>query len=102
MDEKRAVLRRRTYMAAQFSSHDGIAWSEGVVRNFSEAGALIEVTGSPLPDALQVAIPVAGLRTQARVAWRDGARAGLQFLRPPAPAALRAPKATPYDDRPDY
>jgi len=102
MDEKRAVLRRRTYLAAQLSSRDGIAWSEGVVRNLSEAGALIEARGAPLPESLDVAIPLAGVRTPARVAWRHGVLAGLQFQRPPAPLAPPKPIASPYDDDPNY
>ena len=102
MDEKRVVLRRRTYLTAQVSSRDGIAWSQGVVRNLSEVGALIEMQGAPLPDVLDIAIPMAGLRTPARVAWRDGGRAGLQFQRPPAPVAPSRPFASPYDDDPNY
>jgi hypothetical protein len=102
LDEKRAVLRRRTYFAAKLSSHDGIAWSEGVVRNLSETGALIEALNSPIPDVLDIAIPMAGVRARARVAWRSGARAGLQFQRPPGRADPPPPVACRRDDDPNY
>ena len=100
MDEKRAVLRRRTYYAAQLSCRNGIAWSDAVVRNLSDAGALIEAPNSPIPDMLDMVIPMAGVRTAARVAWRGEGRAGLQFER--TRAAPQRPNADISDGDPNY
>lgn len=102
MDQKRAGLRRRTYYAARLSCHNGIAWSEGVVRNLSDAGALVETQNAPVPDVLDIAIPMAGLRVRARVAWRGQGRAGLQFQRLPGHDVLRPPSARRREDDPNY
>jgi hypothetical protein len=102
MDERRAVLRRRTYFAAQLSSQDGIVWSDGVVRNLTPGGAMIEALNAPIPDALDIVIPMAGVRARARVTWRADDRAGVQFQ--PAAAARPAPesRARRYRDDPNY
>ncbi len=102
MDEKRNVLRRRTYLAAQLSSRDGIAWAQAVVRNLSDSGALIEALDAPLPDALDIAVPMAGLRRRARVAWRGEGRAGLHFEAPAGRVATAQPAGRRPGDDPNY
>jgi hypothetical protein len=102
MDEKRAVSRRRTYLEAQLSSQDGIAWAQGVVRNLSDAGALIESANASIPDTLNLSIPQTGLRTRARVAWRHADRTGLRFDAPPVRVAAPKSIASPYDDDANY
>lgn len=102
MDEKRAVLRRRTYHDARLSSQDGIAWANGVVRNLSEGGALVESVSGSIPDTLDIQLPQSGFRSRARVVWRKGPRAGLRFEAPPVRVVATIPLATPYDDDPNY
>ena len=102
MNEKRAVLRRRTYHEARLSSQDGIAWAHGVVRNLSEGGALVDSVSGPIPDALDIQLPQTGFRSRARVVWREGPRAGLQFEASPVRVVAPPPLATPYDDDPNY
>jgi hypothetical protein len=98
MDEKRAVLRRRTYFQARLSSRDGIGWTHAVVRNLSDRGALIEAVNQPIPEEAELSIAQTGLRARAHVAWRDGFRAGLSL----APSTAPRPAARLPDDDPNY
>jgi hypothetical protein len=98
MEEKRAVLRRRTYLQARLSSRDGIGWTHAVVRNLSDKGALIEAANQPIPEEAELSIAQTGLRARAQVAWRHGFRAGLRL----APATAPRPVARLPDDDPNY
>ena len=101
MEDKRSVSRRRTYLTAQVASRDGIGLASGLVRNLSASGAMIEGLSASCPEMLALSIPAAGLRRDARVVWRAGARFGVQFRAEVAVAEPRR-RATPYDDDPNY
>lgn len=72
------------------------------MRNLSDCGALIEAPGAPIPDTIDIAIPMAGVRARARVAWRGEGRAGLLFQRPAARDAPPSKTLRRLADDPNY
>jgi hypothetical protein len=79
MQERRAVLRRRTFLKGVLAFNNGNSSEDCLVRDLTETGALIE---APHPNALlqfDLVIASKSLRRPARVAWRSGVRLGLDF-----------------------
>ena len=96
MTERRAVPRQRTFLQAVLSFQNGTASEDGVVRNLSERGALIELPYPNAPETFELLVPARGLRAAARVAWRSGARFGLALE--PIAAAKPAKRPGPRDE----
>ena len=66
--------RRRVILPALVRSDGG--WGNASILNISSRGFLIRAS-RPIPKGSKVEVRHAGLIIQARVVWRDGARAGL-------------------------
>ena len=67
-------LRRRVILPALVRSDGG--WGNASILNISSRGFLIQAS-RPTPKGSKVELRHGGLVIQARVVWRDGARAGL-------------------------
>lgn len=76
MEEHRSIPRRRVLKAATISFHGGAI--SCAVRNFSEHGALLDVT-SPIgiPDTFSLVME--GGSRHCRVVWRKEKRIGVRF-----------------------
>jgi hypothetical protein len=79
MQERRAVSRRRTFLKGVLTFNNGNSSEDCLVRDLTEAGALIELPHPEAPGSFDLLIPSKSLRASARVAWRVGGRFGLNF-----------------------
>ena len=79
MQERRAVSRRRTFLKGVLTFNNGNSSEDCLVRDLTEAGALIEQPHPEAPGSFDLLIPSKTLRTSARIAWRVGGRFGLLF-----------------------
>jgi hypothetical protein len=96
MTERRAVARQRCFLQGVLSFQNGTASEDGIVRNLSERGALIELPYPNAPERFDLLAPARGLRAAARVVWRIGARYGLALE--PIAAAKPAARPGPRDE----
>lgn len=77
--ERRAALRRRVFRGATLSFNKGYGALEGVVRNESECGAMLNFgETSAVPSEFDLAVKGAMPRS-ARVRWRDRTHVGVEF-----------------------
>lgn len=77
--ERRAVTRRRVLKGATLSFNNGYGALEGLVRNESERGVLLNFgETSAVPSSFDLTVNGAAARS-ARVKWRDMTRVGVEF-----------------------
>ncbi|MDO8876793.1 MAG: PilZ domain-containing protein [Pseudolabrys sp.] len=78
--ERRSAQRKRTLKSGTIS-FDRAAGFDCVVRNLSEAGAMLEVE-SPLgiPDNFTLVIKPENSKHTCRVIWRTAKKIGVQFI----------------------
>jgi hypothetical protein len=81
MQERRAISRRRTFLKGVLTFNNGNSSEDCLVRDLTEAGALIELPHPEAPENFDLLIPSKSLRASAHVAWRVGGRFGLDFAR---------------------
>jgi PilZ domain len=74
--DRRHAPRRKMLKTARVCWHNG-AWTECVVRNLSEKGAQLEISG-PVPETFDLVIPNQ-LAGPCSVVWRQGNRVGIKF-----------------------
>jgi hypothetical protein len=79
MQERRTVSRRRTFLKGVLAYSNGTLSKDCLVRDLTEAGALIELPHPEAPGNFVLLIPSKTLRAPARIAWRAGGRFGLRF-----------------------
>lgn len=93
MLERRKTTRTRSYLGGRMSFHHRSCRMDCLVRNVSEAGALLvfSETGT-VPDRFEVTIARKQRTFPARMIWRRGDRAGVSFL--PEPQANVVPLET--------
>ena len=91
MSERRQSSRQRTYLGGR-ASCDKLATSDAcLVRERSEGGARLELSGSTLmPNAFDLTLRDSGETRRVRVVWRDGRRLGVAFEAAAAPIAPEA------------
>jgi len=97
MQEKRSVLRQRTFLKGVLSFHNGNSSEDCLVRDLSERGAQIELPHPLAPHGFDLLIPARALRARACVVWTNGVRRGLRFESADM-ADARARRAAPQDD----
>ena len=83
MQERRAVARHRTFLKGVLAFNNGNSSEDCLVRDLTEAGALIELPHPRAPPGFDLLVPSKGLRKRARIVWRTGGRLGVSFT--PAP-----------------
>jgi hypothetical protein len=77
--ERRATLRRRALKGATLSFNRGYGALEGVVRNESERGAMLNFgETSAVPSEFDLTVKGSSPRS-VRVRWRDMTRVGVEF-----------------------
>ncbi len=80
MDDKRISRRQRTFKGGAVSTPSGII--DCVIRNLSDAGALLEFSGSlAVPDTFFLIIKPELVNRACKVAWRAERRIGVRFTR---------------------
>lgn len=80
MTEGRKSNRKRAMLAGKIIFNDRNSSIECRIRNISEDGAKIEVGETLIfPARFEFLVPQHGRTYQARVAWRQGDEAGLEF-----------------------
>lgn len=77
--DKRTAPRDKTWKMCRLTFPDGEKM-QCVARDLSESGVRIAIEGAiALPARLTFSMPQSGVTKRARVAWQDGAEAGLEF-----------------------
>ena len=80
--ERRAVPRRKVHWGARIASIDGGRYMRCVTRDFSSAGARVDLEGNQVLDAMVWLLDLQHrLAYESRIAWRSGSEIGLHFLR---------------------
>jgi hypothetical protein len=80
MRERRHEFRRRVYYGGRLAFNDRKSTLDCIVRNFSQAGARIEVDEAViLPDQLDLAIERHSVAFLTRIIWRRQHAVGLAF-----------------------
>jgi PilZ domain len=78
--ETRRSTRERTFLQARIAFGDGAISSQCTVTQLSSSGARLNVSSSvSLPDRFEIAIPQRGVKFRARLVWRHGDQAGVEF-----------------------
>lgn len=78
--EKRPASRIRTIMNARIIFNNGSSTLDCIVRNLSETGAKLEVSGAvTVPERFELDIPRKGERRRARIVWRRSDEMGIAF-----------------------
>lgn len=94
--EKRPATRIRTIMNGRIIFNNRSATLDCLVRNLSETGAKLEVSGAvTVPDRFELDIPRKGERRRARIVWRREGEMGIAFEH----AAAKAPAGEPMAAR---
>lgn len=80
MNERRRHVRQRTLKAGKIEFNRRLNSVDCVIRNFSEAGACLEVEGTSwLPAKFDLRIPIDGVTLHCRSIWRSEKRIGVTF-----------------------
>jgi len=80
--ERRQTPRRKVHWGARIASLDGGRYMRCTTRDFSSAGARVDLEGNQLLDAMVWLIDLQHrLAYEARIVWRINPEVGLQFLR---------------------
>src|ERR1043165_1638520 len=81
MDERRRVLRHRTFKSGKIVVHAGRSVVDCTVRNLSGQGALLVVTSlAGIPEKFDLVLEATGAHHACRVAWRGEDRLGVEFI----------------------
>jgi len=79
----RGSERMRAFMAARILFNKDMMQVDCTVRNLSEGGAKLEISGAvTLPDEFDLVIPQKNQRRRARLCWRQDDACGVRFLEP--------------------
>lgn len=80
--ERRATPRRKVHWGARLASLDGGRYMRCVARDFSSAGARVDLEGQQVLDAMVWLLDLQHrLAYESRIAWRNGSDIGLHFQR---------------------
>lgn len=80
MQDRRGRVRDKVFFGGVAELNERGSTMDCVVRNFSEAGACVELDASArLPDEMQLTIPQKGRSFLAHMIWRQANRVGLAF-----------------------
>jgi hypothetical protein len=80
-EERRALHRSRTYLAARIAFNDRYCTASCLVRNMSQNGAKLVFSAAALiPNEFDVIIPDKGESRRGRIVWRNYLEAGIAFL----------------------
>src|ERR1700742_4402024 len=80
--ERRRLPRRKVQWGARIASLDGGRYMRCTTRDFSGAGARVDLDGNQLLDAMVWLLDLQHrLAYEARVVWRRNPEVGLEFLR---------------------
>ena len=80
MQERRRVVRQRSYLGGQIAFNRRLSVVDCLVRNLTEDGAKVECPPSvALPQDLDFTVECKGLEARARVIWRSDKELGLSF-----------------------
>ena len=92
VSETRAAPRERMFVAARLSYAHGALSVACTVTQLSATGARLNIADpASLPDMFDISIPHKDFNSRARMIWREGSKAGIEFLAPaPAPEATTA------------
>src|SRR5215468_1520627 len=81
MAERRPIPRRRVLLGGVAASEDGAYTLNCLIRDLNEKGARIVVSGrQSLPEELYLVITRDHMAHRARLVWRKGDEAGLEFV----------------------
>ena len=83
MQERRAVPRQRTFLKGVLAFNSGNSSEDCLIRNLTDAGALVELPHPEAPGAFELVVPSKSLRRSGRVAWKVGGRIGVERTRRP-------------------
>jgi PilZ domain len=94
-NNRRSSARNRSFIRGRIQFNNGQASFDCLVRDLSQTGARLAVTGSaPLPDVFELLLPSRDARFRAQVRWRHADDIGVAFLNADAPLGA-APHADP-------
>ena len=95
MTERRAVARQRTFLRGVLSFNNGNSSEDGLVRNLTAEGALLELPDPRAPERFDLLVPARNLRFHAHAVWRKGSHVGVAFE---GAAHSAAPQRRAVDD----
>lgn len=88
-EERRRETRMPAYLGARLSFNQRYSTMDCLVRNVSDEGARIALTGQEaLPDRFEFEILKRQETRQARVVWRRHGELGVAFVNPPSPKVV--------------
>jgi hypothetical protein len=77
----RGSERMRAFMAARILFNKGMMHVDCTIRNISEGGAKLEISGAvTLPEEFDLVIPQKNQRRRARLCWRQDDACGVRFI----------------------
>lgn len=80
MQDRRRVVRQRSYLGGHISFNGRACSMDCIVRSIGPSGAGVAISDSVLlPAIVDFEVPHRGLATRARVAWRTPNALGLEF-----------------------
>jgi PilZ domain len=80
MEERRKAQRHKTLKGGTLFC-EGVGSIECVIRNLSDIGANIEVSGATMPrDTFSLIIRPETIKRTCQVVWREGRRLGVKFV----------------------
>jgi hypothetical protein len=90
-NNRRSSARNRSFIRGRIQFNNGQASFDCLVRDLSQTGARLAVTGSaPLPDVFELLLPSRDARFRAQVRWRHADEIGVAFLNADAPLGATA------------
>ena len=90
----RQTTRERLFLPARASYAHGAISTACTVVQLSATGARLNIdTSFTIPEIFELSIPQRGIDCRARLVWREGAKAGVEFL---AEAPISEPSAEDY------
>lgn len=90
----RSSERMRAFMAARILYNKGMMQADCTVRNLSDGGAKLEISGAvTLPEEFDLVIPQKNLRRRVRLCWRQDDACGVRFLTDDGPAEAASASA---------
>jgi hypothetical protein len=81
VDERRKEPRTRAYLGGRVAFSNGFATTDCVVRNRSDHGALLVLSGhAHVPDRFELRLPSRDVAVAACARWRRAGAIGVEFL----------------------